>query len=570
MQDTVFGEVDVVAAGKAYDEISEDFDQAIETETINQRQRQAASKLSMAMWRKLVCYFHGKLPQDGNEFKRIFSDGPQGQSTARVSFVLGGRTLEADESMVLLLSLSRNGRRQWAKEFGCSADLYLRLRKDTIGFSGIDIARYRDLLNIMPDPDLRPTVTCKIVQWYRYKSEHRQTPSHSPQHGPVEAQGRIANRQQYRERKSQIRQFVYSFRKTHRKLEISHLLPDVFTSQFEAQEEALGLSLDPWVSNFDRSPVWMLAQLDHQTWSYQDAKKAGFTAVQKLFDGNLPHSSNLTGVLGLAQVASAMRDVIAGHKASKKTRLVSRKEFGNDLDRLRCLLNGRLLSTWDACTSAMWNKDGRSSVNWLGQHQDRDATVSYFQGLFDMFLASSGMSSSNLDSDLDCQYPQDVVKNSGYPEIDLDDCDAFTPTLRSKSPYMQFAFIAAGAIFGLLLAFLIFWSKCFTSTSKSNSLNGFCTDSHAITLVETYGDLSPCTQDMVDFLDKIYGPILQMGSLPTSFKSHYDAALQIVRDGTIDTISAFEEALLQGVHVSEEVVQMSCIRFSLTKSSECD
>ena len=556
-------EVNTVSAREAYEQISEEFDRAVKIETIDQHQRQAANRVSLIMWRKLRRYLNGKLPQTGNELRTLFSDDSHGVSGARVSFFIGDRSLDANESITILLSLYQNGRHQWAKKFGGSAELYLRLQKELFGFFPIDMAS-KKLLATLPNLDLQPVTMRKKPQWDPVTC-HWRSPMTSSRPALMKALSLDARPRHHREQKTQIQQFVRSFRGTHKKLERSHLPLNVLTLQREVDMA----QQPPW--NIHCMVYTYILKPFPLTWSYHDAKRDGFTAVDNLFEGNLPRSSDLKGVLGLAQVASAMRDVIADHKASKKTRLVSREEFGNDLDRLRCLLHGSLLSTWDACTSVMWNKDGRSSVNWLGEHQDRVATVSYFQGLFDMFLASSRMSSTNLDSDLDCQYPQDVVKNSGYPEIDLDDCDALTPTLdlRSKSSYMQFAFIAAGAIFGLLLAFLIFWSKSFTSTSKSNSLNGFCTDSHATTLVETYGDLSTCTQDTVDFLDKIYGPILQWGSLPTSFKSHYDAALPTVRDGTIDTISAFEEVLLQGVHVSEEVVQMSGIRFSLTKSLEC-
>ena len=241
-----------------------------------------------------------------------------------------------------------------------------------------------------------------------------------------------------RERRSQVLCLYRSFRGTHEKLAAASAsdLPDLV-------------------------PTTLFDLLGTHAASYRQAKSDGFEAVKALFQGQLPSPRDLRGVLGLAQVASAMRDVLVDSGPSSDSELASLEKFLNDLDRLTHLLDRDLQPAFEYSTLVMWEKQDRAPSNWLDEVADRDDLLLYFQGLFDEFQSVSGMGVSSRD---DCSTSASALmagKSKTYTGTSLESgqFEWSALDLQRRSTATQVMFLATGAIFGLLLAFLILWCK---------------------------------------------------------------------------------------------------------------
>jgi hypothetical protein len=246
-------------------------------------------------------------------------------------------------------------------------------------------------------------------------------------------------------------------------------------------------------SGVDWEIAWRLKKhgVDHRY-----AKKDGFAAIGRMLRGKVPHRSDLKGILGLAQVAGAMREVIANSNAPADHPMASWDKFLNDLDRLAHLLAPELIPVYEKCVYILWGKEIGSPNGWLDNIHDRQAMHSYFQDLLESFLAVDRRDEKVTDAEESEVAEHDDARDQETPVAPqttlfaeangsathgqtsagnatqnatptilgaaVDSLCASSqdaPSVQTAPPFVQICFLAAGAIFGLLLAYWLLYRE---------------------------------------------------------------------------------------------------------------
>jgi hypothetical protein len=235
-----------------------------------------------------------------------------------------------------------------------------------------------------------------------------------------------------------------------------------FVQSFQNRHEKLAAASE---QDFpDRYGVdWFTTFVGDHAKVYRKAKKDGFAAVKNIFRGRLPSRRDIRAVLGMAQVASAMRDVLVFNDATCDSQLASHDKFLNDLDRLSFLLEPGYRRTYNRCTDLMWDKKDRPSTDWLDVLANREDLLSYFQDLFRKFQDVTGLGSANQEDEMNAESTFESMITQLHEPIWVEPVrdSRSAIDMSSTSGETRFMFIAAGAIFGILLAFIMLWCKLF-------------------------------------------------------------------------------------------------------------
>jgi uncharacterized C2H2 Zn-finger protein len=480
---------------KAFDEVADYNDSANPYKTWN-------DCIAMTMWRELMHELRGWMLTNSEKLEAIFLGSVRESTVPRFSLAFGSKTLTGMQSIVLLLSLSPDGQEQWVREFCCTHELYAKLCNGffqnaervfptheevesildeiecehtckLIDHTTTSYASHASMGNTTRAPGITDTVrrqTCSpgttktttadmdwldlptAMEWASglARENHAQHLSwYSDFAGIPLTRGQVSGfdgsmkrppgslmkGSQRRTSNSQVICLVQSFQRTHEKL----------ATAFASRSAA-------------RLPHAIIDLLGTHATSDRQAKNDGFEAVKALFEGRLPSPRDLRGVLGLAQVASAMRDVIINSGLSSDSELASREKFLNDLGWLTHLLHEDLQAAYQSCILVMWDKCDWPPTTWLDDSSERDSLLVYFQELFGNFQVVSGMGCSS-------QYsrPSPVIALQTHPcsgtGVNSAQCASRALDLQSRGSLIQVMFLATGAIFGLLLAFIILWRK---------------------------------------------------------------------------------------------------------------
>jgi hypothetical protein len=200
----------------------------------------------------------------------------------------------------------------------------------------------------------------------------------------------------------------------------------------------------------------------HQTHPKQ-AWSDGVNAAQRLLSGHLPR--DLHSVLGIAQLASAIRNAMDDIDLPA----ASEDKFLCDLSRWRLLLPIDSHAAFDSYTDMLWGKRPTPDVAWCG-YPDM-VTLSYFQDLIAELLSHVGSlppgnqdHENNPPSPVTVLHPPTVATHSPsfpqavHPEALPRNGEATIIAVQHEpelaSP-MELALFSAGAIFGLIMAFLL-------------------------------------------------------------------------------------------------------------------
>lgn len=189
-----------------------------------------------------------------------------------------------------------------------------------------------------------------------------------------------------------------------------------------------------------------------QTW------RDGVTAIQQLRSGTLPRE--LHSVLGIARVASAIRFAIS----DVDTPAASEEKFLSDLGRWRQLLPNDSHASFDYYADILWDNRPSSDLAWREPH-DADTLV-YFQGLLTEMLSHvAPVEEAEL---VNFSSSGDALRSSGIgnpllPLLSLDPTPSGIENSRDvpnqdepeHTDLAELALYAAGAIFALILAFLL-------------------------------------------------------------------------------------------------------------------
>jgi hypothetical protein len=210
------------------------------------------------------------------------------------------------------------------------------------------------------------------------------------------------------------------------------------------------------------SKPWDNRIMDHQI-HLKQAWKDGVSAVRQILSGTLPRE--LHSVLGAAQIASAIRSAMDDVDSP----ITSEVTFLSDLSRWRLLLPSDSHATFDYCANILWDNIPSPILAWKEPHDVE--TLVYFQDLLGEMLshiqspppepsklpsvlpssdAPSRPPTSSTHSPSSSEYASDEVLPGVEDTEELqtsDDC--------KRTPLTELVLYSAGAIFALILAFIL-------------------------------------------------------------------------------------------------------------------
>ena len=308
------------------------------------------------------------------------------------------------------------------------------------------------------------------------------------------------------------------------------------------------------------SPDSIQPMIDSATWTllgdhalhYQDAWADGIQAMKRIIGGQLPSSKDFRGILGFTQVASAMRDVL--RKADSP--LASTEKFLNDLDRWRTLLEEDMLPAYDQTVRALWGKENRSATGWM-HTVDQEQILKYFQDLVCQLLSTGSM--------LDLEHPNIDDPPTDHSATSGDRYVTRTPATTmpgspspqgietspsTATPTSQYVMMAAGAIFGLVMAFLLLCKHVILRLCFHTLTFRFLDVTMSLSICEL-GKLSMTNSDAtLQFLESEFASLLRHGTFGSPRADAQIDALDGVESGAVDSMQAFEQVVLQEASVS--------------------
>jgi len=220
--------------------------------------------------------------------------------------------------------------------------------------------------------------------------------------------------------------------------------------------------------------AWGSRMMRHQT-NIKQAWKDGVVAARQLLSGSLP--GELHSVLAVAQLASAIRSTMDDNDIP----VASEEKFLSDLSRWRQLLPSNSHAAFDYYADLLWENRPPSDLAWSEYHDAE--TLVYFQDLL-MEMLSHIESSPPKRNKLQFNPPSsEATKPAPIPSLyspspstlvhdeallDVSDAtDTETPDERKLTNLAELVLYSAGAIFALILAYLLRKSR---SSTLSQSL----------------------------------------------------------------------------------------------------
>lgn len=209
------------------------------------------------------------------------------------------------------------------------------------------------------------------------------------------------------------------------------------------------------------------------------AFKDGLSAIRKILAGVLP--DRLDAALGIAEVASAICKMVG----EKETSTVSEDDFLSDLSRLKVTLESAHQAAYDYYTSLLWGDRPLEDVVWEGVLDGEN--LIYLQDLLSKLLLNSGFeiidknlsesetaleahlasvashkASGSLDTasslNMSCQPPLASDGAEGFKtttEPIPAPSNSWNETAQGPTLQLNFVLMAAGAIFGLVMIFVL-------------------------------------------------------------------------------------------------------------------
>jgi hypothetical protein len=190
-------------------------------------------------------------------------------------------------------------------------------------------------------------------------------------------------------------------------------------------------------------------------------------AAQELLSGTLPRE--LHSVLGIAQVADAIRSAVDDVDSAA----ASEDKFLSDLGRWRQLLPSDSHAAFDHYADLLWDKRPPSDSAWKEVH-DAEALV-YFQDLLAELLSHVGPSPQETATADVLSTPPHMISHppssaSCSPSLALPADNEALPRVKNsvrsvrqddlkRSSFAEVVLYSAGAIFMLILAFLLCKSR---------------------------------------------------------------------------------------------------------------
>jgi hypothetical protein len=193
----------------------------------------------------------------------------------------------------------------------------------------------------------------------------------------------------------------------------------------------------------------------HQT-NFKQAWRDGVAGAKQLLSGTLPRE--LHSVLGITQVASAIRSAVDDIDPA----MASEDKFLSDLGRWRQLLPSDSHAAFDHYADLLWDKRPPSNSAWKKVHDAQ--TLVYFQDLLAELLSHVG--SSPPERATINFAPDPPAPTSHPPSLSLPVHDEALPMVGNpvkgaskdyitQQSLMELALYSAGAIFALIVAFLL-------------------------------------------------------------------------------------------------------------------
>jgi hypothetical protein len=214
--------------------------------------------------------------------------------------------------------------------------------------------------------------------------------------------------------------------------------------------------------SFLPSESWDNRIMDHQI-HLKQAWKDGVSAVREILSGTLPRE--LHSVLGVTQIASAIRSAMDDVDSP----ITSEATFLSDLSRWRLLLPSNCHAVFDYCANMLWDNIPPPALAWKELHDAE--TLAYFQDLLEEMLShieSPPPERSELQSVLPSsdaptsppafsthsQSSSECSSDQVLPEVEdteeLQNSDDY-----KRTPLTELVLYSAGAIFALILAFIL-------------------------------------------------------------------------------------------------------------------